>query len=69
MKELLRKWLPPLLFTTGGALAGIAYDAVAGCSTGSCVITSGPIHTMVYTGLIGLLLSGAFGKGCDVCNT
>ena len=68
MKDLLKKWLRPILFTGGGALAGLAYYALAGCLTGSCTITSNPVNTMVYTGLIGLLLSGAFGKGCDRCN-
>ena len=37
--------------------------------TGSCPITSNPIITMIYMGVIGLLLSGLFGKGCDgKCN-
>ena len=68
MKERLKKWLRPVLFTVVGALVGLAYYALVGCSTGSCAITSSPVNTMVYTGLIGLLLSGAFGKGCDRCN-
>ena len=67
-KELWKKVRRPLAFTVGGALAGLAYYALAGCPTGSCAITSSPVNPMVYTGLIGLLLSGAFGKGCDRCN-
>lgn len=42
MKDLLKKWLRPILFTGGGALAGLAYYALVGCPTGSCAITSSP---------------------------
>ena len=69
MKSKLKKLLRPFLFTVGGALAGLGYYYVVGCSTGSCAITSNPIITMIYMGVIGLLLSGLFGKGCDgKCN-
>ena len=62
-------WLRLLLFTIGGALVGLGYYYAVGCSTGSCPITSNPIITMIYMGVIGLLLSGLFGKGCDgKCN-
>lgn len=64
MKEILKKWKRPILFTVGGALVGLAYYALVGCSTGTCAITSNPLNTMVYTGLIGLLLSGSFGSCC-----
>ena len=69
MKSKLKKLLRPFLFTVGGALAGLGYYYVVGCSTGSCPITSNPIITMIYMGVIGLLLSGLFGKECDgKCN-
>ena len=64
MKERMKKWLRPALFTLGGALAGLIYYKLVGCSTGSCVITSSPVSSMLYMGLIGWLLSGAFGSGC-----
>ena len=54
-----------VVFVMLGALAGLGYYYVVGCSTGSCAITSNPIITMIYMGVIGLLLSGLFGKGCD----
>lgn len=66
MKELWKKWKRPVLFTAGGALAGLVYYLLVGCSTGSCVITSSLLNTMVTTGLIGLLLSGSLG-GCCCC--
>ncbi len=42
MKKRLKKLLRPLLFTLGGALAGLAYYYLVGCSSGSCAITSSP---------------------------
>ena len=65
MKKTLKKWLRPALFTLGGALVGLAYYNFVGCATGSCVITSNPISSMLYMGLIGWLLSSIFGKGCS----
>lgn len=65
MKENMKKWLRPALFTLVGALVGLGYYYFVGCSTGSCPITSNPVSSMVYMGLIGWLLSGAFGKECD----
>ena len=65
MKENTKKWLRPALFTLAGVLVGLGYYYFVGCSTGSCPITSNPVSSMVYMGLVGWLLSGAFGKGCD----
>ena len=64
MKECFKRWLRPALFTLGGALVGLGYYAFVGCSTGSCAITSSPVSSMLYMGLIGWLLSGAVGSGC-----
>ena len=65
MKRNIKKWLRPTLFILGGALVGLIYYYIAGCTTGSCPITSNPILTVLYTSLIGWLLSGVFGKECD----
>ena len=62
MKERMKKWLRPALFTLGGALAGLGYYYLVGCSTGTCVITSNPLTSMAYMALVGWLLSGAFGS-------
>ena len=65
----LKKLLRPFLFALGGGLVGLGYYYAVGCSTGSCPITSNPIITVIYMGVVGLLLSGLFGKGCDgKCN-
>ena len=65
MKEKTTRWLRPGLFTAGGALAGFGYYYFIGCATGSCPITANPISAMIYMGVIGWLLSGVFGKGCE----
>lgn len=57
MRGIMKKWLRPALFVLGGALAGLGYYALVGCSTGACAITSSPLRSMVYMGLIGWLLS------------
>ena len=64
MKKHMKKWLRSALFILGGALAGLGYYALVGCSTGSCAITSSPLNSMVYMGLIGWLLSGVLGSSC-----
>ena len=48
----MKNWLRPALFILGGALAGLGYYALVGCSTGACAITSSPLRSMVYMGLI-----------------
>lgn len=69
MREKVKKSIRPILFILGGAAVGLCYYYLVGCSTGGCVITSSPWSTMAYTGLVGALLSGVFGKGCaGQCN-
>lgn len=69
MWKKLKKLLKPALFTVGGALAGLLYYYFVGCASGTCPLTSHPLVTMAYMGLVGWLLSGIFGKGCSgKCN-
>lgn len=64
-----KKWLRPALFTLGGALAGLACYLLVGCPGGSCLITSSPLNSMAYMGLVGWLVSGIFETGCSgKCN-
>ena len=49
MKKKLKKWLRPVLFTLGGALMGLGYYALVGCSTGSCAITASPVNTILFS--------------------
>lgn len=62
MKKEFKKLLRPAIFTLGGALAALGYYTLVGCSTGSCAITSSPVNTMLYMGLMGWFLSGIFGS-------
>lgn len=57
MKRLLR----PSLFVIAGALLGLGYYYLFGCS-GNCAITASPWMTMAYMGVIGGLLSAVTEK-------
>lgn len=46
-----------LLFVLGGAVLGLLYQRLVGCSTGSCFITSSPYISTFYGAALGLLLS------------
>ena len=39
-----------------GGLAGWAYWYFVGCSSGTCPITSNPVHSALYGSLLGVLL-------------
>lgn len=70
MKNKMKKWIRPLLFTLGGALIGFGYYYFVGCASGSCPITSNPYVSTIYMGVVGWLVSGIFGKECSgQCNT
>ena len=51
MKQMIR----PVLFVVAGALLGLGYYYLFGCS-GNCAVTSNPWMTMAYMGIIGGLL-------------
>ena len=69
MRKNIKKWLRAVLFTAGGALAGLVYYYFVGCASGACPLTSHPLVTMAYMGLVGWLLSGISGKEpSDKCN-
>lgn len=45
-----------------GAILGYIYYAKVGCVTGSCAITSSPINSSLYGGVMGYLVTGMFKK-------
>ena len=51
----MKKYVRPFLFVAAGALAGLGYYYLFGCS-GSCAVTANPWMTMAYMGVIGGLL-------------
>jgi hypothetical protein len=61
MKQILlskKMWLGVLL----GAGAGYAYYHFVGCASGTCSITSHPIHSTIYGAMMGGLLLTTFEK-------
>ena len=55
MKHL--KWVIGIV---AGAALGFSYWYFIGCNTGTCAITSSPINSTIYGGLMGILLVNSF---------
>ncbi len=47
---------------TVGAAAGFVYWYCVGCNSGSCAITSSPINSSIYGGVMAILLVNVFDK-------
>lgn len=47
---------------TVGATAGFVYWYYVGCNSGTCAITSSPINSSVYGGVMGILLVNVLDK-------
>jgi len=45
-----------------GATAGYLYWYYVGCMSGSCAITSSPVNSTLYGGVLGASLVNAFGS-------
>ena len=61
MSNGMKKWLRMAAFAAAGAAVGLVYYRFFGCTTG-CAITSSPLGTALYGGLLGWLLSGVLGQ-------
>ncbi|MEO8862141.1 MAG: hypothetical protein ABI358_11995 [Ginsengibacter sp.] len=59
MKKLLKNnfWMAGAII---GAITGYLYWNYIGCSSGKCVITSNPINSVVYFGIMGAMLLSIF---------
>lgn len=53
------KWITG---TIAGATIGFGYWYFIGCNSGACAITSSPINSTIYGGLMGLLLVNSFSR-------
>jgi hypothetical protein len=51
------KWIVGI---TAGAALGFGYWYFVGCNSGSCPITSSPINSSIYGGVLGLFLVNSF---------
>jgi len=66
LKEMMRSswfWKPALSVLIGGT-AGFLYYYFIGCSSGSCAITSNPVSSIIFGGLLGLFIAN---KPCKTC--
>ncbi|GCC51555.1 hypothetical protein SanaruYs_17800 [Chryseotalea sanaruensis] len=45
-----------------GATAGFIYWYFIGCNSGSCAITSSPVNSSIYGGIMAILLVNVFDK-------
>ena len=60
------KWIVTGAFI--GAVVGYGYYHFVGCSSGTCMITSKPVNSTVYFGVIGAVFFSMFGKKQDQNN-
>ncbi|MEX2235256.1 MAG: DUF6132 family protein [Cyclobacteriaceae bacterium] len=51
------KWIIGIIV---GASIGFSYWYFIGCNTGTCAITSSPLNSTLYGGLMGILLVNTF---------
>lgn len=51
-----RRYLPVLIGSIAGAIGGYLYYRLIGCASGACVITSNPVISTLYGGVLGLLI-------------
>ncbi|MBY0537657.1 MAG: hypothetical protein K2P88_17505 [Chitinophagaceae bacterium] len=62
MKQVLLKNKIPLIGAGVGMIAGFFYWKFIGCSSGTCMITSKPLNSTVYFGVMGYLVFSLFRK-------
>jgi hypothetical protein len=55
----LKQYLWHLVGALVGALAGLLYWRLVGCSSGTCPLTANPYLSMFWFGLVGLLLGSS----------
>lgn len=62
MKTLIAKYKLELLGITAGMVAGFSYWYFVGCASGTCPITSSPIISSLYGGMMGWLIFNSLKK-------
>jgi len=56
----MRRWMIWGVGLVIGAAGGYLYWYYVGCTSGSCAITSSPVNSTMYGGVVGLLLAKSF---------
>ena len=54
------KHLTWIIAIVAGAAVGFSYWYLIGCNGGTCAITSSPVNSTIYGGLMGILLVNSF---------
>jgi hypothetical protein len=62
IKKLIVKYAITLIGVAVGAIGGFLYWKFVGCSSGTCPITSNPLHSSLYGALMGGLLFNMYKK-------
>lgn len=57
---MIMKYLEWIIGIIVGASIGFSYWYFIGCNTGTCAITSSPLNSTLYGGLMGILLVNTF---------
>jgi len=63
MKNLITKYKLELIGTALGSIAGWCYWYFAGCTSGSCAITSSSVNSSLYGAMMGGIILSMFKKG------
>lgn len=64
----IKNYFSLIIGTVLGMAAGYLYYRIVGCASGACVITSNPITSTLYGGLLGWLIGSMLRPGgCCVC--
>ncbi|HWQ59361.1 MAG TPA: DUF6132 family protein [Clostridia bacterium] len=62
-KKAMVKYLPAAILTLAGAAGGYLYYRFVGCATGACPLTSNPVVSTLYGGIIGFLIGAVVTPG------
>jgi hypothetical protein len=57
-----KKMLWTLLGVAAGGIVGFLYYKFVGCRTGACLLTSHPVRSILYWGLIGGLFASSLAR-------
>lgn len=60
------KYLKWIIGIIAGASIGFGYWYFIGCNSGTCAITSSPVNSALYGGLMGVLLVNSFSGNSKV---